>query len=219
MRWKPLVDCYRRHEAPGGILAVENARGLQSQTQPDETDSRPGRYLRHPYPAAERYIPSIVYIPLWLLILLSFLSHSFFLFSFDEIQRSGNATCIIKCGEKNMTGSRNNFVYPCNGSRSWWKFRLFEILFTGRIFVDRWFSRGLWFRDVEKWETRAVSMDSLAPGSQDLGIMKIVGDLTDGGLKLKFLYKRDRDWNLKLRWAIKTRPIYKSHSSYPTRVE
>lgn len=112
MRWKPLVDCYRRHEAPGGILAVENARGLQSQTQPDETDSRPGRYLRHPYPAAERYIPSIVYIPLWLLILLSFLSHSFFLFSFDEIQRSGNATCIIKCGEKNMTGSRNNFVYP-----------------------------------------------------------------------------------------------------------
>lgn len=63
MRWKPLVDCYRRHEAPGGILAVENARGLQSQTQPDETDSRPSRYLRHPYPAAapsKRYIPSIV---------------------------------------------------------------------------------------------------------------------------------------------------------------
>ena len=160
----------------GIIHEVETAGRLLSPSWSSGRDSR-------------GYIPSIVYIPLWLLILLSFLSHSFFLFSFDEIQRSGNATCIIKCGEKNMTGSRNNFVYPCNGSRSWWKFRLFEILFTGRILVDRWFSRGLWFRDVEKWETRAVSMDSLvAPGSQDLGIMKIVGDLTDGGLKLKFLY-------------------------------
>lgn len=84
---------------------MENARGLQSQTQPDETDSRPSRYLRHPYPAAdpsERYIPSIVSrVPLWLLIFFLFspLFLSFFFF-FDEIQRSGDATCIIKCRRK-----------------------------------------------------------------------------------------------------------------------
>lgn len=54
MRWKPLADCYRRHETLGGILAVENARSLvrRSQTQPDETDPRPGRYLRRPEPPA-----------------------------------------------------------------------------------------------------------------------------------------------------------------------
>lgn len=67
---------------------MENARGLQSQTQPDETDSRPSRYLRHPYPAAdpsERYIPSIVSrVPLWLLIFFSFFSLiSFFFFFFS----------------------------------------------------------------------------------------------------------------------------------------
>lgn len=153
MRWKPLVDCYRRHEAPGGILAVENARGLQSQTQPDETASRPSRYLRHPYPAAvpsKRYIPSIVPCTFVVINFSFFFSLSpYFFFFFGEIRRKGDATH-NKMAEKNMTGSRNNFVYLCNGSRSWWKFCSFEILFTGRTLIDWWCSRGLW-----RWKMRS----------------------------------------------------------------
>lgn len=44
MRWKPLVGGYRRHEAPGGILALERGATL-SQIDPGKTDSRITVYL------------------------------------------------------------------------------------------------------------------------------------------------------------------------------
>lgn len=100
MRWKPLVDCYRRHEAPGGILAVENARGLQSQTQPDETDSRPSRYLRHPYPSCEYLgeIHSLYRIPCTFVVI----NFSFFFFFFFPMKYSEEETH-NKMPEKNIT--------------------------------------------------------------------------------------------------------------------
>lgn len=157
MRWKPLV----------GLLSPSWSSGRDSRggkcARPPVTDAArrdwfsPQPLFTSPLPSCGSLgeIHSLYRIPCTFVVInfFSFFSLiSFFFFFFRWNTAKWRRYMHNKMPEKNITGLRNNFVYPYNGSRSWWKFCLFEILFTGRIFVDRCFSRGLWFRDVEKWE-------------------------------------------------------------------